>query len=74
MFAEVDNFGHTNAQDVLDAYIKGPIDAKTDPIKFWVSHLDKDGSKVSPCGALARMGLDFLSAPGTLHFFFVLFY
>lgn len=65
MFAEVDNFGRTNAEDALDAYLKSPINAETDPIKFWVSRLDKDGLKISPHGALARMGLDFLSAPGT---------
>ncbi|KAE9399589.1 hypothetical protein BT96DRAFT_820375, partial [Gymnopus androsaceus JB14] len=56
-----------------------PPDADTDPIKFWVLCLDKPGEKVSPQGALARMGLDFLTAPGKpfiylVHFIYSLTY
>ncbi|KAE9390859.1 hypothetical protein BT96DRAFT_832849, partial [Gymnopus androsaceus JB14] len=50
--------------DVLDTYINGPVDAETDPIQFWVSCLDKPGSKATPQDVLARMGLDFCTAPG----------
>lgn len=56
---------------MLDAYLNAPVDAETDPIKFWVSRLDKPGSKATPRGVLARMGLDFCIAPGT-YFFLVL--
>lgn len=62
---ELDRFGRTNAEDILEGYLNSPTDANTDPIKFWVSRLDKPGAKVTPRGALARMGLDFLTAPGT---------
>ncbi|KAE9395053.1 hypothetical protein BT96DRAFT_792165, partial [Gymnopus androsaceus JB14] len=65
IFGELDQFGHTNAEDVLEAYLNSPTDADTDPIKFWVSRLDKLGLKVTPQGALAQMGLDFLTAPAT---------
>lgn len=64
LFAELDSYGRSGSEDVLDAYLTGPVDAETDPIKFWVSRLDKPGSKVTPRGALARMGLDYLTAPG----------
>lgn len=64
IFAELDRYGRSSAADVLDTYIDGPVDAETDPIQFWVSRLDKPGAKASPRGVLARMGLDFCSAPG----------
>ncbi|KAE9391884.1 hypothetical protein BT96DRAFT_763988, partial [Gymnopus androsaceus JB14] len=51
--------------DVLEAYLSSPTDADTDPIKYWVSCVDKPGAKVTPQGALAQMGLDFLTAPAT---------
>jgi len=79
LFAEIDSFGKNTSEDVLDAYLNAPPDADTDPIKFWVSRLDKPGEKVSPRGALARMGLDFLTAPGKpfiylVHFIYSLTY
>lgn len=66
IFRELDCFGCTNAEDVLEIYSNSPTDADTDPIKYWVSRLDKPGTKVTPQGALAQMGLDFLTAPGML--------
>lgn len=66
IFKELDQFGRTNAEDVLEAYLSSPTDADTDPIKYWVSRVDKPGAKITPRGALARMGLDFLTAPGVL--------
>lgn len=68
IFDKLDRYGRSTAADVLDTYIDRPVDAETDPIKFWVSRLDKPGSKASPRGVLARMGLDFCIAPGMYKF------
>lgn len=68
LFAELDSFGKSSSEDVLSTYLDTPVDADTDPIKFWVSRLDKPGAKVSPRGALGRMGLDYLTAPGEIEF------
>ncbi|KAJ3835499.1 hypothetical protein F5878DRAFT_644302, partial [Lentinula raphanica] len=63
LFNELNQFGKTKADDVLDEYLKSPIDANVDPVSYWVSHLDLPGAKATPWGTLARMALDFLSAP-----------
>ncbi|KAF9060056.1 hypothetical protein BDP27DRAFT_1430502 [Rhodocollybia butyracea] len=69
LFKEINKFGHTNAstnaEDVLKSYLSSPTDAETDPVKFWVSRLDRTGDKGTPRGALARMGLDYLTALAT---------
>jgi hypothetical protein len=64
LFQELDRFGRTAAADVVEAFLTSPVDADTDPIKYHVSRLDKPGAKVSPHGAFAHMGLDYLTAPG----------
>lgn len=71
VFADLDCYDRLMAADVINAYIDGPVDAETDPIKFWVSCLDKPGAKASPRGVLARMGLDFASAPGGRHLLYL---
>ncbi|KAJ3765030.1 hypothetical protein FB446DRAFT_834297, partial [Lentinula raphanica] len=66
LFEELDQFGKTSADDaILDEYLKSPTDANVDPINYWVSHLDLPGAKATAWGMLARMALDFLSAPAT---------
>lgn len=64
IFSELDKFGKSDAEDALDVYLSTQTDTESDPIQFWVSRLDKPGTKVTPRGALARMALDFLTAPG----------
>lgn len=48
----------------MDAFLSSATDADTDPIKYHAARLDSPGAKVTPRGAFARMGLDFLTAPG----------
>ncbi|PBK81822.1 hypothetical protein ARMGADRAFT_947673, partial [Armillaria gallica] len=67
-FTDVDNFGQNMEQDPFEAYIRAPQFDCGDPISHWTAKLDKHSSKmkakpVTPEGALARMALDFLSAP-----------
>ncbi|THU92365.1 hypothetical protein K435DRAFT_605097, partial [Dendrothele bispora CBS 962.96] len=64
-FSDVENFGRSSFENVLEAYLNKPTISDEDPIKFWSSRLDPPGTKVSPRGALARMGLDFCSTPAT---------
>ncbi|KAF9020532.1 hypothetical protein BDP27DRAFT_1439511 [Rhodocollybia butyracea] len=75
LFKELDLFGHTAALDVVEAFLNSAVDAETDPIKYHASRLDKPGAKITPRRAFARMGLDYLTAPGdyfctTFYFFF----
>lgn len=64
LFDELDHFGHTSVADVIDSFLNSETDGQTDPIRYWLSNLDRPGEKITPRGALARMALDFLSAPG----------
>jgi hypothetical protein len=48
------NLGPTSATDALDDYLNTPR-LKCDPIKYWKARLPEP---------LARMALDFLTAPG----------
>ncbi|THU94622.1 hypothetical protein K435DRAFT_668100, partial [Dendrothele bispora CBS 962.96] len=61
-FSDVDNFGRNMTDDVLNAYLDAPT-SDDDPIAYWTSRLDLPGSKVTARGALAKMGLEFTSAP-----------
>ncbi|SJL14102.1 uncharacterized protein ARMOST_17557 [Armillaria ostoyae] len=68
LFADVDNYGRSTEGDVFEAYITDPPTDCGDPIIHWSAKLDKRDVKskkkvVTPTGALARMALDFLSAP-----------
>ncbi|KAF9059139.1 hypothetical protein BDP27DRAFT_1431762 [Rhodocollybia butyracea] len=60
LFKDLDQFGHTAASDVVEAFLNSAVDAETDPIKYHASQLDKP---------------DYLTAPGdylctTFYFFF----
>ncbi|KAF7795182.1 hypothetical protein EIP86_006331, partial [Pleurotus ostreatoroseus] len=55
LFAEVDNYGMEDIDDPIKVYLESSPEPVADPIMYWTSRL---GS--SP---LARMALDFLSAP-----------
>ncbi|KAF9050919.1 hypothetical protein BDP27DRAFT_1373565 [Rhodocollybia butyracea] len=44
LFKELDQFGHTAALDVVEAFLNGAVDAETDPIKYHASRLDKPGT------------------------------
>ncbi len=75
-FADVDNFGWNMEQDPFEAYIRAPQFDCGDPISHWTAKLDKRSPRmktktVTPERALARMALDFLSAPGKLSALFV---
>lgn len=66
LFDELDRFGCTSTADVIDNFLNSETEGQTDPIRYWASILDKPGAKITPRGALARMALDFLTAPGKL--------
>jgi hypothetical protein len=55
LFAELDDFGPTCTQDELEDYLASPTIVVQDPLMWWHTLGD------SP---LARMGRDFMSAPG----------
>ncbi len=68
-FADVDNFGRNLEEDTFEAYIRSSSFDCGDPIAHWTAKLNKRPSKskkriITSSGALARMALDFLSAPG----------
>jgi hypothetical protein len=63
-FNDVRNYGRSNGDDALEAYLSAPT-SDDDAIPFWTSRLDAPGAPVTSKGALARMGLDFASAPGS---------
>ncbi|EKM57144.1 uncharacterized protein PHACADRAFT_64752, partial [Phanerochaete carnosa HHB-10118-sp] len=59
LFAEIDNFSTSEPSDALEAYLSSPPLPKVgDPIMYWQSQLTGGDP-------LARMGLDFLSAPAS---------
>lgn len=68
LFDELDHFGRTSVADVIDSFLNSETDGQADPIRYWLSNLDRPGAKITPRGALARMALDFLSAPGMIVF------
>ena len=62
-FADIDNFGRTVSADALEEYLAAPsLSGVDDPIQWWSAMLN-GGQNV-----LARMALDFLSAPGMSHY------
>lgn len=73
LFADVNNYGRSMKGDVFEAYITDSPTDCGDPIIHWSAKLDKQDMKskkkvVMLIGALTRMALDFLSAPGmSLH-------
>lgn len=57
MFASIDNYGVNNTVDAFDAYLASSTIANChNPLKYWSDNVDDP---------LSRMGLDFLSTPGT---------
>jgi hypothetical protein len=60
-FSDIDNFGKTSAGDAFEDFLNSPpISNVNDPISWWNGIGDP----------LARMGLDFLSAPGKSYIHF----
>lgn len=61
-FADIDAWNaDSNDVDALQEYLDAPIvKSCSDPIQYWTSQADGGNT------ALARMALDFLSAPGKL--------
>lgn len=55
LFSEIDQFGMDVSTDPIKTYLESSTEAVGDPIAYWASRLSH-----SP---LARMALDFLSAP-----------
>ena len=48
LFAELDQFSKTNADDVFNQYLKSPLDGTVEPIQYWVSYLDSPGATATP--------------------------
>ncbi|EIW52838.1 uncharacterized protein TRAVEDRAFT_87097, partial [Trametes versicolor FP-101664 SS1] len=64
MFASINRKDTTT--DALDKYLEAAPDSTVDdPLKYWNTRLESTRDKSSPEAALARMALDFLSAPAT---------
>jgi len=60
-FSDIDNFGKTTVGDAFEDFLNSPpISNVNDPISWWHGIGDP----------LARMGLDFLSAPGRAYIHF----
>lgn len=61
-FSEIHNWGINSITSPIKTFIQDPIlGTVADPIKWWSGMLDGGHP-------MARMAIDFLSAPGKLHF------
>lgn len=69
MFDALDAFGQSRGDDALETYLSTGLEADVNLIQHWKARLDPLEAKVSPRGALARMGLDYATAPGLLFSF-----
>lgn len=68
-FSDIDNFGKNTAGDAFEDFFNSPpISNVNDPISWWHSIASGDDDP------LARMGLDFLSAPGKSYIYLSLLY
>lgn len=64
-FLDIDNFGKNTTSDTLEDFLNSPpISSMNEPIPWWY-RMASNGNW------LARMALDFLSAPGTYSVYFI---